>query len=64
VEEVLKLSEIAALMKTAPSTPWRWVKRGLLPAMQTPTGLIRVRRIDFLKFIAGGASRKEEISNN
>ena len=64
MEEVLKLSEIAALMKTAPSTPWRWVKRGLLPAMQTPTGLIRVKRVDLEKFIAGGASRKEEISNN
>ena len=60
MQEVFKLSEIAALMKTAPSTPWRWVKRGLLPAMQTPTGLIRVRRSDLEKFIAGGSSRRKK----
>ena len=64
MDEMMKLSEIAALLKTAPSTPWRWVRRGILPAIQTPTGLIRVRRNDLERFIAAGTNQQERQKSN
>jgi excisionase family DNA binding protein len=51
-DEMLKLTEIAALLNCAPSTPWRWVKRGWLPAVQTGSGMIRVRRADLEAFVS------------
>ena len=58
-QEMLKLSEVAVLMNCAPSTPWRWVRRGLLPAVQTPTGMIRVRREDLEQFVLSTTKQQE-----
>jgi excisionase family DNA binding protein len=59
-EGMLKLSEVAVLMNCAPSTPWRWVRRGILPAVQTPTGMIRVRREDLEDFVRS-TTRQQEV---
>lgn len=51
MHNMMTLKEISEYLKIGHSTPYRWVNSGILPAIKLPSGMVRVRRSDFEKFI-------------
>jgi excisionase family DNA binding protein len=51
-EEYVTVAEAAALLKVSPSTIWRWIDRGALPAYRFGQRLIRLKRVDLVTVIS------------
>ena len=49
-EENLKTAEVAAMLNVTIDSIRTWHKKGLLPAVRTPGGHLRFRRVDVVKF--------------
>ena len=49
-DELLSVGEAARLLGVARSTMWRYVRDGLLPARQLPSGHYRIRRGDLERY--------------
>jgi excisionase family DNA binding protein len=64
MEEMFTMEQVAKLLQVSRNTPYRWSAEGKLPVQKTVTGIVRVKRSDLEKFIAGGSSQKEAIGNN
>jgi len=50
--ELLSTRQVANTFQVSVSSVSRWVRDGLLPAVRTPGGRIRVRRADVEVFLA------------
>jgi excisionase family DNA binding protein len=50
-EELLKVSEVAKLLRVAESTVRGWIVRGEVPAVRLPGGVYRIRREDVEKLL-------------
>ncbi len=56
-EELLKIGDVARTLKVARNTVYRWTASGKLPVLQSPTGMLRIRRTDLDVFLQLKASR-------
>jgi excisionase family DNA binding protein len=57
---LLKIDQVAELTNTSRPTIYRWIAAGKLPAVRKGR-LVRVREVDLIAFIEGGASTEKVI---
>lgn len=53
-EEYVTVAEAASFLKVSPSTIWRWIDQGVLPAYRIGQRRIRLRRVDLAVDLARG----------
>jgi excisionase family DNA binding protein len=59
-EETVTVAEAARLLHVNPSTIWRWIDQGQLPAYRVGQRRVRVRRADLATMITPARSEAEE----
>ena len=52
LDDYVTVSEAAKLVEVSPSTIWRWIDKGLLPAYRIGRRKVRVKRADLSRAIA------------
>jgi excisionase family DNA binding protein len=52
-EAWMSMGDVAVAASVHYETARRWVSKGKLPAARTKTGMIRIRRSDFIEFMGG-----------
>jgi excisionase family DNA binding protein len=61
-EELLKIGEVARLLRVSRNTAYKYAAEGKLPRVKTPTGLIRVRRSAIEAFLTDEHVRQEVVA--
>lgn len=58
--ELYKASEVAALLRLNTKTLYGWIKRGRALAIRTPSGGIRITRLEVLRLVAMNPAQDDE----
>lgn len=62
-EEYITVAEAATLLKVSPSTIWRWVNQGTLPAYRIGQRRIRLKKVDLARLITPARNAQEKGEN-
>jgi excisionase family DNA binding protein len=63
-EEYITVAEAAGLLRVSPSTIWRWIDQGVLPAYRIGQRRIRLKRVDLARVFTParqGSQRVERV---
>lgn len=61
VDQLYSVAQVAAFFGVSPRTIYSWIDAGYLNAVKLPSGTIRIRRSDLVKFIQENLTISEDI---
>ena len=59
-EESLTVAEAARVLKVSPSTIWRWINQGQLPAHRIGQRRVRLKKAELARLITRAREKQEE----
>jgi excisionase family DNA binding protein len=58
-DQMLKIAEVASLLRVSRNTAYKYAAEGKLPRVKTSTGLVRIRKSAVDAFLADEPARQE-----